>query len=194
LKFYSILQLRNGSITKLLNYEVDKYESHCENYPVSFLLDCLSDCTILWKSFAGTTYFFSNPCYAHDSCCRRLDSIGFHRALSSLTCILILIIVFALMLFILFAQVNSFMQDMPMIEQKLNTMIESLHTTLEQRFDIPVEEQKQVLQKQIRNFTESSSSYIGSIATGTAGIIVNAVFIFVICFLERKNIIIFSWI
>lgn len=115
--------------------------------------------------------------------CRKLDSLGFHRTLSSLACILILIVVFAFMLFIVFAQVNSFLQDMPMIEQKLNTMIASLHTTLEQRFDIPVEEQKQVLQKQIRNFTESSSSYIGSVATGAVGIIVNAIFIFVICFL-----------
>lgn len=115
--------------------------------------------------------------------CRKLDALGLHRALSSLACILILIIIFAFMLFIVVAQVNSFRQDIPMIEQKVNTIIESIHTSLEQRLEIPVAEQKQVVQKQIRNFTESSSSYIGSIAAGAAGIIVNAIFIFVICFL-----------
>jgi predicted PurR-regulated permease PerM len=115
--------------------------------------------------------------------CRKLDSLGFHRVLSSLICILILLAVFVCTLFIMFAQVNSFRQDIPMIEHKLNTMIASLHTWLEQRFNIPVEHQKQVLQNQIRYFTESSSSYIGSVVTSAAGIIINASFIFVISFL-----------
>jgi predicted PurR-regulated permease PerM len=115
--------------------------------------------------------------------CRKLDSLGFHRAISSLVCVFILIIVFAFMLFIMFAQVNSFRQDMPVIEHKLNMMIASMHTFLEEKFKIPVEEQKRVLQNQITNFTRSSSSYIGSIVTGAAGIIVNAIFIFVISFL-----------
>jgi predicted PurR-regulated permease PerM len=115
--------------------------------------------------------------------CRKLDSLGFHRVFSSLICIFILLTVFVFMLFILFAQVNSFRQDIPVIEQKVNTMIASIHTSLEERFNIPVEEQKQVVQKQIRYFTESSSTYISSIVTGTAGIIINAIFIFVISFL-----------
>ncbi len=115
--------------------------------------------------------------------CRKLDNLGFHRVLSSLTCILILLAVFACTLLIMFAQVNSFRQDIPMIEHKINTMIASLHTWLEQRFNIPVEHQKQMVQNQIRNFTESSSSYIGSVVTSAAGIIINAIFIFVISFL-----------
>jgi predicted PurR-regulated permease PerM len=115
--------------------------------------------------------------------CRKFDSLGFHRAISSLICVLILLVVFAFMLFIVLAQVNSFLQDIPLVEQKLNAMISSLHNFLEKSFNIPVEKQKEFVQNQIRNFTQSSSSYIGSIVTSAASIIVNAIFILVISFL-----------
>jgi predicted PurR-regulated permease PerM len=115
--------------------------------------------------------------------CRKLDSKGLHRVLSTIICIFILLAVFVFVTGVLIAQIISFRDDLPLIAEKTNSIITSLHDYIEVRYDIPVEQQKTVLQNQVKGFSKSSASYLTGFVTGAAGMFVNLAITLVITFL-----------
>ncbi len=115
--------------------------------------------------------------------CSYFDKRGAHRIVSTLICILILLVVFVFVVGVLIAQVTSFKEDLPAIEQKANTIITNIHSYIQGKFQIPVEQQKTVLQKQLRNITQSSSSYLMGIITGATSLVAKLAITLVITFL-----------
>lgn len=115
--------------------------------------------------------------------CSWFDKKGFHRVASTIICILILLIVFVFVTVVLIAQVTSFQNDFPLIEQKANSIISSIHNYIESEYHVPVEHQKTILQKQVKSITQSSSSYFMSFITGATGLLANLAITLVITFL-----------
>jgi predicted PurR-regulated permease PerM len=115
--------------------------------------------------------------------CSWLDRKGVRRIFSTIICIFILLSVFAFVVGVIIIQVTNFQEDLPLIEQKTNTMINSVHNYIEREYDIPVEQQKTILQKQVKNSSESSASYITNIIAGATGLIASLTITLVITFL-----------
>ncbi len=115
--------------------------------------------------------------------CRFLDKKNVHRTFSTLICILILLVVFVFFIVVIAVQVSNFVQDIPAIEARVNAIIASLHNYIENRFNIPVDEQKIILQRQVKNFGQSSRSFLTGFISGLSGLIINLVIILVFTFL-----------
>lgn len=115
--------------------------------------------------------------------CSWFDKKGSHRVVSTIMCILILLIVFVFVTVVLIAQVASFQDDFPLIEQKANSIITSIHNFIESKFQVPAEQQKTILQKQVKSIGQSSSSYFMSFVTGATGLLANLTITLVITFL-----------
>src|SRR5687768_17465419 len=69
--------------------------------------------------------------------CRRLDKKGWHRAVSCLICVAILLVVFLLMLAIPAFQISGFIRDLSLLEQKTSDLVLSVQGWIEQSFGIP---------------------------------------------------------
>lgn len=119
--------------------------------------------------------------------CSYFDNKGSHRIVSTIICILILLIAFVFIMGVLITQVSSFQQDIPLIEQKTNEIITSLHNFIESKYNVPVEQQKIILQKQVKGMSQSSSSYFMSFVTGVLGLLANLAIILVFTFLLLYN-------
>jgi predicted PurR-regulated permease PerM len=115
--------------------------------------------------------------------CRFLDKKNVHRTFSTLICILILLVVFVFFIVVIAVQVSNFVQDIPAIEARVNAIIASLHNYIENRFNIPVDEQKIILQRQVKKFGQSSRSFLTGFISGLSGLIINLVIILVFTFL-----------
>jgi predicted PurR-regulated permease PerM len=115
--------------------------------------------------------------------CRWLDSKGIHRVLSTLICILVLLAIFVFVVGVVVAQVTNFQKDLPLIEAKANAMINGIHKYVEKEFDVPVEQQKTILQNQVKNSTRSSASYITGIVAGATGLLASLAITLVVTFL-----------
>lgn len=113
----------------------------------------------------------------------QLDKWGFKRIFSTITCLMVLFVVFGLVVLVLIGQVSSFREDLPEIEDKINSLINSMHNYVAKEYQLTVEEQKNFLQKQVSNFGQSSASYLVTIFTGATGLFVNLAITLVVTFL-----------
>lgn len=69
--------------------------------------------------------------------CRKLDARKWSRAASVTTCVIILFISLLSIVGIIVAQVVSFKEDLPQIEQKANKLLRSTQSFIEEKFSIP---------------------------------------------------------
>lgn len=115
--------------------------------------------------------------------CSYFDKKGVPRVVSTIICILILLVVFVFVVAVLIAQVTSLQQDLPLIEQKANTIITSIHNYIERRYQVPVAQQKTILHQQVSNITRSSSSFLMSFITGATTLVAKLAITLVITFL-----------
>jgi predicted PurR-regulated permease PerM len=115
--------------------------------------------------------------------CRKLDSWGVHRALSSLVCILILLVTLTGVLAIVVAQVRSFSQDIPQIEEKTNELVSQVEKYIQDKFDVPPEKQESFFKEQIKSLGKSAGSYAGNIVSRVTSTIANLLLTLVYTFL-----------
>lgn len=115
--------------------------------------------------------------------CRWLDGKGLPRGVSSLICILILLLIFLGMIAILMAQLSGFIQDLPLFEQKTNEMLVSIQLFIEKQFDIPAHRQAEMVTKETKHISQSLGSYFSSVLRSSIQIVLNLVITLVFTFL-----------
>ena len=115
--------------------------------------------------------------------CRWLDGKGLPRTLSCIICVLILLLIFLGMIAILMAQLSGFIQDLPLFEQKTNEMLVSIQSFIERQFDIPAQQQAEMIKKETRNISQSVGSYFTSVLRSSIQLVVNLVITLVFTFL-----------
>lgn len=115
--------------------------------------------------------------------CRWLDRKGFHRILSSLICVFILLLVFLGMMGIMVGQVSSFVSDLASFEQRSDELILSLRQFIERNFRISMDRQSVLIQEETRNIGEWVRSYFTSVLKSTVQLVVGLIITLVITFL-----------
>lgn len=88
--------------------------------------------------------------------CRWLDHKGLLRVWSAICCLLILIVIFSAVTWIVAAQAMSFAQQIPAIENKIETFLHSVNIFLSERLEIPNPTQNDYLEDK----TESLGSIV----------------------------------
>ncbi|HEY0742414.1 MAG TPA: AI-2E family transporter [Chryseosolibacter sp.] len=128
--------------------------------------------------------------------CRKLDSWGFPRALSTLTCVLILAAVVVGMGVIIGAQIATFGKDIDKIKQKGTEIVAKGKDYIEKRYGVSEEKQEQVVKEQAKKAQESQTQSKGGgnivtkllsgVTSAVAGIILTLVFTFLFIFSKEK--------
>lgn len=82
--------------------------------------------------------------------CQRLDDKGLHRAVSTAICILILVVAIVAIFSVIFAQINSFMEDLAAIKVKTRDLLWELQSFIEDKFNIPRKAQETIAKEQVQ--------------------------------------------
>jgi predicted PurR-regulated permease PerM len=115
--------------------------------------------------------------------CRFFDKKRLPRALSCTICILILLVSFLFVLGIVILQVADFLQDLTMINQKLDEIWFSVKQQIESWFNISTQQQDSIMQKQVEKLKHSSFLGPGNIAARFTRLIAGLAIILVFTFL-----------
>lgn len=97
--------------------------------------------------------------------CQTLDNAGLRRSLSTTICIIILIVVLAGLMAIIVAQINSFMENIHLIERKAKELLWQVETFIEQHLNIDRKDQETIAKEQVQN---------GNGNAGVAGVIISS--------------------
>ena len=92
--------------------------------------------------------------------CQRLDNKGMHRAVSSLICVFILLLVFLGVMAIMVGQVSDFIRDISLLEQKTNELLISVHEYIEKQFGIPAADQTAFIKNETQNLGQFLRNYL----------------------------------
>lgn len=115
--------------------------------------------------------------------CIKLEGMGFHKALASFLCILLLILVFAGIGTLLSTQVASFAEDLPQIEKQVNKQLRSVQRFFQETFGISPEEQKKVVEDGSSSESGGLSSIVLNFINSFTGVMVNSLLVLVYMFL-----------
>lgn len=113
---------------------------------------------------------------------RKLESWGVGRVWSVWLCILLILVVLGLGVLVISAQLNNFLQDLPLIQKKIQQLIDSLQSWVQDRLGMDPERQAAMVKKNIGQIGQSTQqsikvaflSTLGSI--GTTGLVLVYVF------------------
>lgn len=100
---------------------------------------------------------------------RKLESWGVGRVWSVWLCILLILVVLALGVLVISAQLNYFLQDLPQIQKRIQELIDSLQSWVQGRFGMDPERQVAMVKKNISQMSQSTSNSIKSVFLGTLG-------------------------
>ncbi len=119
--------------------------------------------------------------------CRTLDNWGFNRALSSLICILILVVVIAGVGLVISTQFATFAENMNQIQAKGKEMITEAQAYIEEQVGISPEEQEKVVKEQAEKSNPDGPGLPLRILSGITGTLTGLVLSLVITFLMLYN-------
>lgn len=119
--------------------------------------------------------------------CRWLDGKGWPRALSSLTCVLILLVFILGVLSIVTIQIINFSKDIPQMEKKADMILSNVQHFVQDRFHVEPEEQVAFAKKQVTNLGKALGSRIGGIVSGITSTIASVILMLVFTFLMLFN-------
>jgi predicted PurR-regulated permease PerM len=121
--------------------------------------------------------------------CCRLDK-KLPRALSALTCVLILLIAISGICTLVSLEISNFMKDLPRIERKTDQLVEQVHNFIDKEIKISPEQQDGIIKKEINRLGNSTGMYIRMLLTGVlstlSGIVITLVFTFLLLFGKEK--------
>jgi predicted PurR-regulated permease PerM len=106
--------------------------------------------------------------------CNLLEKIRIHRAIASLVSTLVVFIVFGGTLLLFIAQINLFVSDMPEVEDKVESIIESTQNSIESITNLSLSEQNEILEERSGQIVEKIEPFI----TGFFGDLFGTVFSF----------------
>jgi predicted PurR-regulated permease PerM len=110
---------------------------------------------------------------------RWFESKGINKALASICCILILVIVISGVIALISYQVTDLISDLGNIEQKIKTVVTQIENTIAKTFGISRQQQEEVIQEQSKN----ANGLISSLVPALMGILIDFVLMLVYIFL-----------
>lgn len=122
--------------------------------------------------------------------CRKLDAFGFHRALSSLACILILLAFLVGVGLIIKSQFSAFAKDVTLIEKKGREFIGEAQQYIEKQVGVSEKKQDEMVKKQTQDAGNAAGALAAKILAGLtamiAGIAITLVFTFLLLYGKEK--------
>jgi predicted PurR-regulated permease PerM len=122
--------------------------------------------------------------------CKRLENWGVNRGISIFLCILLILLIVAGMIGLLSAQVVSFMEDIPKIQTKLENQIAAMQLWVENKYNIPPEQQTSFFKDNIGSFAKEAGTFAKKLVSGTIGglttFLLILVYIFFFLFYREK--------
>jgi predicted PurR-regulated permease PerM len=115
--------------------------------------------------------------------CRSLDEKGFSRALSSTLCILILLVAIIGILYIIIAQINSFMDNITLLERKGKELLHQLQIFVENHFKIDRKRQEVIVEEQVQGGEGTGGGFTGMLISSFTSTMVTVVLMLVYTFL-----------
>ena len=115
--------------------------------------------------------------------CRALDERGFHRGLSSAVCVFILLVAIIGVLILVIAEINSFTEDLSLLEAKGKEMLKGLQSFIQETFNIAPDKQIVLAKEQVKNGSASVGGIAGQILTGLTSTLGTMVLMLVYTFL-----------
>ncbi len=106
--------------------------------------------------------------------CNFLEKTGISRTVSSLLSTLVVFIVFGGTLFLLITQINLFVSELPLMEDKVDSFIESTQNKIESITNLTLGEQDEILEERSGQIIEKIEPFV----TGFFGNVLNTVFSF----------------
>lgn len=121
--------------------------------------------------------------------CKKLESWRFPRWVAILSCLLIVILIIAGLVFVFTSQVISFADDLPKYKNAINSKIENIEKLLERTTKASPEEQISFLKEKVSAFMEDAGQYIKVLFLATTGTIatIGVVLIYTFFFLYFRD-------
>lgn len=121
--------------------------------------------------------------------CVKLEQIGVNKMLASLTCIMLLVVIFAGLGILLSAQIASFTDDLPQIEREINKQLASIQLYVQETFGISPQKQEEA----VKDGASDSGGVGGMVVeflnsfTGTmAGFLLTLVYMFFLLYYRAR--------
>lgn len=119
--------------------------------------------------------------------CRKVDGWGAHRAISSLACILILVVIIAGVALVVSTQISTFSKNMSQIQSKGKEMLTKAQAYIEEQIGMSPEEQEKVMKEQAQKSNQQGPGMATKILTGIISAATGLVLSLVITFLMLYN-------
>lgn len=119
---------------------------------------------------------------------RKLESWGVSRVGSVWLCILLILVVLALGVLVISAQLNAFLDDLPQIQQKIQQLIDSLQRWVQTQFGVDPDKQTAMMKKNVGQLGQSTSRSIKLVFFSTvSGIVTTGLVLVYVFFLLWKR-------
>ena len=98
--------------------------------------------------------------------CRRLDGWGFNRAMSSLVCVLILVVIILGISLIISTQISTFADNMSQIQSKGKEILDQAQSWIEREIGMSPQEQEKMVKEQTQNPNRQGPGLAAKILAG----------------------------
>ncbi|HEX8041657.1 MAG TPA: AI-2E family transporter [Chryseosolibacter sp.] len=122
--------------------------------------------------------------------CRKFESWGFNRALADVSCILILVLVFAGISFLVSTQLATFLENISVIQSKGKELLEQIQSYIQEHIGITPEKQEAIVIQQAEKTRQASGSLatklLGGITSTFSAIILSLVITFLMIYNKEQ--------
>lgn len=92
--------------------------------------------------------------------CRRLERFRLPRILAASLSVLGIVVVLVFVIIVVINQLSNLADDLPHLDRRINELLNDIHTTIRQNFEVSQEKQKEYLQRGLRQSIQSIGTYI----------------------------------
>jgi AI-2 transport protein TqsA len=110
---------------------------------------------------------------------RKLEQWHMKRGLAAALSVLLFVILVAGFVFFFSLQIISFSKDIPMLEQKIQHMLQEVQATIEWRYHIDSTQQLEYINKSASGFLSSAANSISSLFVNMLSLIIFTIFMFI---------------
>ena len=122
--------------------------------------------------------------------CRKFESWGFNRALADVSCILILVLVFAGISFLVSTQLATFLENISVIESKGKELLQQIQSYIQEHVGITPEKQEAIVIQQAEKTRQASGSLatklLGGITSTFSAIVLSLVITFLMIYNKEQ--------
>lgn len=90
---------------------------------------------------------------------RRLERMRISRSLASLICVIVLMLVVIVLFYFMTAQITGLISDLPAIKQNIETKLDYAYHFIDDKFELPKDEQQKVLDDQLNSIFQNVGSF-----------------------------------